>query len=146
PNGSVTARFPVIDAPRAGQDGALRASWPDPQPPHSGDEETFARPLIGLWARPSARISVDSPTPGADPLPRRVRQASLAAELRDPPHAYNEEPRADTSATEPLPRRNVPHRSGAAIGAFQRQSRMARLGPDLTQQPTHPAPGRPDRP
>ncbi|MET7452950.1 nitrate- and nitrite sensing domain-containing protein [Streptomyces sp. NPDC005574] len=55
------------------------------------------------------------------PLPKRVRQASLVDELRDPD--------AGTGARgdgEPAVPRAAPVRSGATVGAFQRQSRMAR--------------------
>jgi hypothetical protein len=76
------------------------------------------------------------------PLPRRVRQANLAAELRLPPPGQ-EQPAPDQQQTEALFRRPAPRRSGAAIGAFQRQSRAARGHgePDTghQQNPTLPA-------
>lgn len=57
---------------------------------------------------------------GAPPLPQRVRQASLAAELRAPAdesgHGAQEVRGAD----------GAPGRSGAVVGAFQRESRKAR--------------------
>ncbi|MEV7023858.1 nitrate- and nitrite sensing domain-containing protein [Kitasatospora sp. NPDC093558] len=80
------------------------------------------------------------------PLPQRIRQASLAAELRVPPppggHAEPERPAAVTPAADGQPaggpfQRPV-RRSGATIGAFQRQSRAAR-GQGL------PGQGRPGR-
>ncbi|MGW3311060.1 nitrate- and nitrite sensing domain-containing protein [Streptomyces sp. NPDC001073] len=58
----------------------------------------------------------------AQPLPQRVRQASLASELQIPA-----EP---DSPDDPTPWQ-IPHqpgRSGATIGAFQRQSRLSRSG------------------
>ncbi|MFJ9455783.1 nitrate- and nitrite sensing domain-containing protein [Kitasatospora sp. NPDC101447] len=68
---------------------------------------------------------------GQPPLPQRVRQASLAAELRVPPtHPQWVERPAEGSAPQPagpFQRSDRPvRRSGAAIGAFQRQSRAAR--------------------
>ncbi|MFE4975280.1 nitrate- and nitrite sensing domain-containing protein [Kitasatospora sp. NPDC056651] len=66
---------------------------------------------------------------GQPPLPQRVRQASLAAELRVPPAQpqWVERPAVDTGPTSPFQRTERPvRRSGAAIGAFQRQSRAAR--------------------
>ncbi|MER7765462.1 nitrate- and nitrite sensing domain-containing protein [Kitasatospora sp. NPDC096140] len=68
---------------------------------------------------------------GQPPLPQRVRQASLAAELRVPPaHPQWVERPAEGAAPPPagpFQRSDRPvRRSGAAIGAFQRQSRAAR--------------------
>jgi hypothetical protein len=54
-------------------------------------------------------------------LPKRVRQASLVDELRDPPAAVRTHPEQREAGPPP-----APARSGATIGAFQRQSRMAR--------------------
>lgn len=71
------------------------------------------------YADASADPCVDAGTGSGDPLPQRVRQASLAAGLKEP---------AGEDYTPP-PR---PRRSGATIGAFQRQSRKART----TSQPT----------
>lgn len=88
------------------------------------------------WAGPS---ELPEPAPAAaagrpsapagpavlDPLPRRVRQASLAEELRGPRGAGGAPDQADAAAApdEPVP----PARPGATVGAFQRQSRLARL-------------------
>ena len=132
---------------------------------HGGDQEPYVRPLIGPWIAPSAPSgSSGSSTPPArpgqapaqasngsqNPLPRRVRQASLVTELREPPPSYPaaEPPRTGPAAAQaPLPRRTG-SRSGATVGAFQRQSRASRLRPDTggqtDHQPTHPSPG-PDR-
>lgn len=60
--------------------------------------------------------------PGLTPLPKRVRQANLAPGLKEPPR-----PRRHRDDEPPDPQddsRSV--RSGAAIGAFQRQSRLNR--------------------
>ncbi|WP_395293685.1 nitrate- and nitrite sensing domain-containing protein [Kitasatospora hibisci] len=87
-------------------------------------------------------VPYSAPTDGQPPLPQRVRQASLAAELRVPPPARAETapaaghggvhgalpgtagPFGNASGPFERPR---PTRSGAAIGAFQRQSRAARV-------------------
>ncbi|NJQ02249.1 sensor histidine kinase [Streptomyces zingiberis] len=66
----------------------------------------------------------------ATPLPRRVRQASLTPELRREPRPASGE--RDVSGPERAPE---PARSGAAVGAFQRQSRTTRT-PD-TDRPAH---------
>ncbi|MCX4908550.1 nitrate- and nitrite sensing domain-containing protein [Streptomyces sp. NBC_00878] len=131
---------------------------PGPRPHPGGDQEAVSRPLIGPWVTPPARPSQDqapapapAPAPAqahtasSDPLPRRVRQANLVTELRQPPPAYPaaEPPRTGPAAGQPLPRRTGA-RSGATVGAFQRQSRASRLRPDADHQPTHPSPG-PDR-
>ncbi|MFI1353183.1 nitrate- and nitrite sensing domain-containing protein [Streptomyces sp. NPDC020898] len=121
-----------------------------------GEPEGYARPLVGPWVVPSARPKGPSahaepqvPVSSPEPLPRRVRQASLASELREPPPSYasGEAPRTGPGAAQPLPRRKGA-RSGATVGAFQRQSKAARLRPDAghqpDHQPTHPSPG-PDR-
>ncbi|MFF7456904.1 nitrate- and nitrite sensing domain-containing protein [Kitasatospora sp. NPDC008115] len=109
-----------------------------------------------------------APAAGSQPpLPQRVRQASLAAELRIPPPArspYAAHPGgadsggADSGGTAPGgpgnapatgPFQRPPRRSGATVGAFQRQSRAARglgdtgpgpgtggdAGPDATNGP-----------
>lgn len=60
--------------------------------------------------------------PDVQPLPKRVRLASLADELRDPAAGPGTSP-ADEQTPD---RRSAPARSGATIGAFQRQSRMVR--------------------
>ncbi|MEU8509970.1 nitrate- and nitrite sensing domain-containing protein [Kitasatospora sp. NPDC048722] len=68
------------------------------------------------------------------PLPQRIRQASLAAELRvPPPPGEQAEPRRPVPAApgadgQPAggPFQRPVRRSGATIGAFQRQSRAAR--------------------
>ncbi|MEU3573837.1 nitrate- and nitrite sensing domain-containing protein [Kitasatospora sp. NPDC036755] len=85
-----------------------------------------------------------SPAEGSQaPLPQRVRQASLAAELRVPPPAqpqWVERPAEDTTPAGPFERTERPvRRSGAAIGAFQRQSRAARAQ-DSGEHPLPTAP------
>ena len=127
-----------------------------PPPPAGGEEaETVVRlPLTGTPAAetaPPERVlagvggGAPDPAPASDldPLPRRVRLASLATELREPrPRA---EPEADAAnpAAAPESGRPDPDRSSAAVGAFQRQSRLARLADEDDEAPLpHPSPGR----
>ncbi|MFD5461587.1 nitrate- and nitrite sensing domain-containing protein [Kitasatospora sp. NPDC127059] len=94
---------------------------------------------------PSA-VPVSPVEGGQPPLPQRVRQASLAAELRVPPPTRPQwvDPTAGqpagpvdaTAAADPVQR--PVRRSGAAIGAFQRQSRAARAQ-DSGEHPLPPA-------
>ncbi|MFF1903549.1 nitrate- and nitrite sensing domain-containing protein [Kitasatospora sp. NPDC058218] len=84
----------------------------------------------------ASTVPLTEPTGGQAPLPQRVRQASLAAELRvpPPPEAVGERvsgaPGMPGSFGTPIGSASAfqrpPRRSGAAIGAFQRQSRVAR--------------------
>jgi len=119
---------------------------------YSDRRETAERPLVGVGARTgngngagngNGNGSPDpAPEPRLDPLPRRVRLASLVTELREPRYQGGEQPEAfgDPEAAAPPPE---PRRSGAAVGAFQRQSRIARLAAQDDEQPTnHPSPGR----
>jgi hypothetical protein len=79
---------------------------------------------------PGVRPPVEGTGPPSSeprPLPQRVRQASLAAELRVP--ADPDEP--DEPEIWAMP--DQAGRSGATIGAFQRQSRRARSGEDWGQ-------------
>ncbi|MEU6146589.1 nitrate- and nitrite sensing domain-containing protein [Streptomyces sp. NPDC047081] len=62
--------------------------------------------------------------PSTEPLPKRVRMASLVDELRDPAADV----RPAEAEERPTVRVGGPARSGATIGAFQRQSRIARQG------------------
>ncbi|MFJ4792304.1 sensor histidine kinase [Kitasatospora purpeofusca] len=98
-----------------------------------------AHPLPGSAVTPAdpPAAAPGAPTGGLQPpLPQRVRQASLAAELRVPPP-----PRAPyagagtgtgtgfggaTPGAAEGPFQRPPRRSGATVGAFQRQSRAAR--------------------
>ncbi|MGW3074310.1 nitrate- and nitrite sensing domain-containing protein [Kitasatospora sp. NPDC001132] len=83
---------------------------------------------------------------GQPPLPQRVRQASLAAELRVPPPAapqWVKRSAEDATPAGPFQRTDCPvRRSGAAIGAFQRQSRAARA----QDSGEHPLPTAPPAP
>ncbi|NEA61494.1 nitrate- and nitrite sensing domain-containing protein [Streptomyces sp. SID12488] len=146
---------------RTGPGHAPTRTAPRPRAAPAADQEAYARPLIGPWIAPStpstpstpparptptpSQASAPAPTASQNPLPRRVRQASLVTELREAPPSYDTEPqRTGPSAAQPLPRRTGA-RSGATVGAFQRQSRAARLRPDADPQPsrrpTSPSPG-----
>ncbi|MFE2042652.1 nitrate- and nitrite sensing domain-containing protein [Streptomyces sp. NPDC059477] len=163
--GPLTEQYPPADATAFPDQLALHAAadqpndFFDPRRHRPSDREAFTRPLVGAWVEPPARPtppppppppSVPAPAPAAaprqdtEPLPRRVRQASLATELRQPPPVYQEAPHLDPTTAmggvPPLPRRTGA-RSGATVGAFQRQSRTARLRPASDPQPNHPAPG-----
>jgi signal transduction histidine kinase len=126
--------------------GPGSAGFGEPAGPHAypaEQKEVFARPLIGPWIEPSTpAAAAPAPPPRLEPLPKRVRQASLAAGLQEAPPRYDDGPYA-APAAQPLPRRGgEPRRSGAALGAFQRQSRLARLAADPDHHSTHhPAPG-----
>ena len=116
---------------RSGQPAA-RPAWaalaqdPYGQSPYGREPQAQGRPGDAL---------VDD----GQPLPRRVRQANLAAELRLPAPGQ-EQPAQDRPRAESPFRRPAPGRSGAAIGAFQRQSRAARgQGGQDTGNPQHPA-------
>jgi signal transduction histidine kinase len=95
-----------------------------------------AVPPSDVWTRPprphpvpqtagapqgNGTLRVDA-APDVQPLPKRVRLASLADELRDPSAGPVAQPTDDQTSV----RRPAPTRSGATIGAFQRQSRMVR--------------------
>ncbi|MFF3286104.1 nitrate- and nitrite sensing domain-containing protein [Streptomyces sp. NPDC003023] len=82
-----------------------------------------------------------SPDAAETPLPRRVRQASLADELRVDPATRPAPARPPRWQDDPL-LRPVPRRAGATIGAFQRRSRAARStgAPPAPTDPTAPRP------
>ena len=107
-------------APVRSERPASGSPWAAP-----GARAPYAQDLYGHGSRPDDAPAGDALTDDGQPLPRRVRQANLAAELRVPPPGQ-EQPAQDQQQTETLFRRPAPRRSGAAIGAFQRQSRAAR--------------------
>ncbi|MER5279024.1 nitrate- and nitrite sensing domain-containing protein [Streptomyces sp. NPDC002809] len=117
--------------PSAGHHGQLPVSEPDhPAPPAAGTTGREGGP--GRPALPAA--------PAAEPpLPRRVRQASLADELRIDPASGPAAPQPPSLSANPVPR-PAPRRAGAAIGAFQRRSRAARATDEPPTQPAPPAP------
>lgn len=103
-----------------------------PRPPHEGGQlPTRSRGRAMADATAPAAEPTDRgdapPSSGLQPLPQRVRQASLASELRASADT-GEQTDQETWAV-----RDRPSRSGAVIGAFQRQSRRARTGDDASQ-------------
>lgn len=95
---------------------------PEPEPERGEERLAPAPRLVAVGApapEPAAASSASVSSGGLDPLPRRVKLASLTDELR--------EPRAARAEREQAP---DPGRSGATVGAFQRQSRRARPAED----------------
>lgn len=122
-------------APRLAPVDVIRVERADeiPEPvPFAARTETPAPTLVGAPTPVGGVKPEITEAPKLAPLPRRVRMASLAAELRDPS-------RRDQQRTEtPEPPVASPTRAGATIGAFQRQSRIARFGPGVDHQDPHP--------
>ncbi|MFE9442250.1 nitrate- and nitrite sensing domain-containing protein [Streptomyces sp. NPDC006602] len=150
------------DAARPAHDGAVEDA-PGPENGTAPDVDTLVTGRVGppgaavppgdVWTRPprprgvpqmagaphvngAPRVNV---APDVQPLPKRVRLASLADELRDPTAAL----RAPATDEQMPARRSAPARSGATIGAFQRQSRMVRRDASPTDhEPTDVLPQR----
>lgn len=115
-----------------------------PRPPHEDAQlPTRSRGRAMAYVTAPTAGSPDRgdapPSSGQEPLPQRVRQASLVTELKVPADR-DEQTDQETWAV-----RDQPSRSSATIGAFQRQSRRRRTGDD-TFQPRpdgSPEPGSP---
>ncbi|MFF1647861.1 nitrate- and nitrite sensing domain-containing protein [Streptomyces sp. NPDC058240] len=131
--------LPIPGPRHSGTDTARPAQLPVSVPDHSAPPEPDA-------ARTENRSDRHAlPAPGTEPpLPRRVRQASLADELRGDPAARSAEPKPASRYEKPL-LRPAPQRAGAAIGAFQRRSRAARATDEPPTQPATPLPTREER-
>ncbi|MCX5209868.1 nitrate- and nitrite sensing domain-containing protein [Kitasatospora sp. NBC_00240] len=134
--------YPEHDGPAAGyaDDRHRGATHPYTEHAPTGHDRPAARPS---WASPPDAYghggqSGEALTADEKPLPRRVRQAHLAAELRLPPPGQGLPAQAPPPA-EDVFRSPAPRRSGAAIGAFQRQSRAARGQGEDTGTQQHPA-------
>lgn len=116
------------------------ARYPDPS--HDADEE-------GDWALAGvgARLSSVAADPDAEsatatalkPLPKRVRLASLASELREHLAPGEQDPGAAIVEHDAPPQWS--ERSGTTIGAFQRQSRLAHAAAQDEDHITQPTPG-----
>ncbi|MFC8519826.1 nitrate- and nitrite sensing domain-containing protein [Streptomyces sp. NPDC057257] len=118
PQTAPTAHVGAFDLPPAPGSGPRRASGGTP----GGVRRMPERPRTAPAPRPA-----DAPEPrlpSTEPLPKRVRMASLVDELRDP----DGDTRPTPAPERPAARTGGAARSGATIGAFQRQSRMARQG------------------
>ncbi|MEO3803625.1 nitrate- and nitrite sensing domain-containing protein [Nonomuraea sp. B1E8] len=102
-----------------------------PHPRHDDGQlptRSRGRAIAAVTAPAGSPRRDDAPSsPDHRPLPQRVRQASLAAELKVPANT-EERPHQETWAV-----RDQPSRSSATIGAFQRQSRRRRTGDDASQ-------------
>ncbi|MTE22241.1 HAMP domain-containing protein [Streptomyces sp. TRM43335] len=119
PEGGTRAALPVRSRGRAMSGIVSSSVGPRPTSDGRADERAGAGRGEAPGSEPSDGDGAPEPDAAAEPLPRRVRQASLAPELRTPsPRVPDDE---DT-----LTLRSEPARSGATIGAFQRQSRLAR--------------------
>ncbi|MGY1455694.1 nitrate- and nitrite sensing domain-containing protein [Streptomyces sp. SS8] len=112
------------DPPSAGEDpsaGTTRGTGTAGESGSAGEDRHDGTGTAGD-ADSDAETAAEHPGDAADkPLPKRVRRASLAPELRNPAVRKAPAPDEDTLTLRP-----EPARSGAAIGAFQRQSRIAR--------------------
>lgn len=119
------------DAVAAAGNGDLHD--PDEGP---GRHDRSERLLAGVGGR-----SVDAaPAPPLEPLPRRVRQASLVSELRELHETVGDSPPDPDDAPADSPTQE-PGRAGATVAAFQRQSRRARLAEHDEAPLTRPSSG-----
>ncbi|WP_208298626.1 sensor histidine kinase [Streptomyces liangshanensis] len=116
-DGSTGAR-----APYDGGVGAAQVPPDDGQLPFRSRGRAMANVTASAFRPPDGDVPTPPPAE-AKPLPQRVRQASLAPELRLP--AEPKKPDEPDLWTAP----DRSGRSGATIGAFQRQSRLARMTP-----------------
>ena len=107
------------------------------------EDGVLTSPVLVALRDPAPQPEPEAPAPRLAPLPRRVRLASLAAELREPRHAPPPDETAkdlDDSAPHVVSPA-APGRSSATIGAFQRQSRIARTAAEADlPDSAHPAP------
>ncbi|WP_246649704.1 sensor histidine kinase [Nonomuraea coxensis] len=150
----------VVERPRESAEPAAPAEQPRPVAtgprPRPQDEaevrdaaaedgrlpnRTRGRALANVAASPVPPPPGPGSHAGRRPLPQRVRQANLAEELRTPATPEPDEP--DDQQFWAWGDR--PTRSGAAIGAFQRQSRLRRGDDDTSPHPPNgsPEPGSP---
>jgi signal transduction histidine kinase len=139
------ASGPAAPAAALAGNGAARGSESE------GPDALLVGAGVGAGARGSAPDSAAAPA--LEPLPRRVRQASLVAELRDlrsggdgdgggegdDPSAEAETEAGAADARTPSPESSSV-RAAATIGAFQRRSRRARLSADGEPALTRPSP------
>jgi signal transduction histidine kinase len=124
-------RLSALAAPAsAAADGAAAGPAPNGVPrgfaDHAGIPGRPATELLPAGVGDTAADSDAAQSP--EPLPRRVRQASLVAELRETRAGAGDEEPPEDSAVDP--RVPGPRRSAATVGAFQRESRRTRLAED----------------
>lgn len=115
-----------------------------PSPVHEDAElPTRSRGRAMAYVTATAAGSPDRddapPASNLQPLPQRVRQASLATELKVPADGVEQADQEDWAA------RDRPSRSSATIGAFQRQSRRFRTGEHAVQPRPNSSPTTEDR-
>ncbi|MBR7832219.1 sensor histidine kinase [Actinospica durhamensis] len=103
-------------------------------PETTGSQDPSDQLLAGIGGRSSDSAAATS----RDPLPRRVRQANLVAELRE--SRGSEGDTAPEEDSEPARSAPGPCRSATTVGAFQRQSRRMRLAMDVEPLLTRPSP------
>ncbi|MGW0810443.1 sensor histidine kinase [Nonomuraea sp. NPDC002799] len=141
----------VVDRPRTApeQPATLPEQAPAPQEhrpmEHRPQERRVPGAQLPTRSRGQAMANVTAhagdgvPSSGQEPLPQRVRQASLVTELKAP------EQRDERSDQDIWAVRDQPTRSSATIGAFQRQSRRRRTDDDAFQPGPNgsPEPGSP---
>jgi hypothetical protein len=142
----------------AGRDGSAATATLTPVPrepsgragpdrdavPEHGSAVEPAAPVAAPTARSAPQAdrpaaASDTGKSGPKPLPRRVRQASLAAPLRDihPSPADADEPAEGDAAEASRP---SPRQAAATISAFQRASERARAADLTTETPTRDRP------
>ncbi|WP_406432473.1 nitrate- and nitrite sensing domain-containing protein [Streptomyces sp. NBC_00631] len=115
---------------------AVPAGTGSPSHARSGSDGTALAGVRPGQERAGTHDRAKTPVPlrstrAAAPLPKRVQGASLVDELRDP----DADIRSHSAVPQAPARPASPGRSGATIGAFQRQSRLSRQG----AVSTHPA-------
>jgi hypothetical protein len=143
------AAAPAPPAPAAAAPpsaGPQAQPWAEPDPPAQADVATESRAWTGMespaWSDPArpaqAGPAGDDPDTGGPGLPKRVRQASLVPQLRNPPPAYP-----------PLPGRfpdpRTPDEARATVSAIQHGWERGRsmFEPDAGQHSKSTAAGAP---
>lgn len=123
------------------------ARVPGTRAPHEIAAESAGRPVLAATGRPSAEPATETAPPGvttlrlhrppndsegSDDLPRRIRQASLAPQLREhhPEPSPAPDPRSDDRTPELVRDRMAAYRDGWTRGGGRRPGRGAT--PDLT--------------
>jgi hypothetical protein len=145
----------VVDRPRAESppDALPTEVHRDPTGPQEHPQESTVGPhppyeegQLPSRSRGRAMAHVAAPAAGSpdgrdahpssdpQPLPQRVRQASLVNELRSSADT------GDHADQETWTVPDQPRRSGAVVGAFQRQSRRVRAGDDASQSQPNGSP------
>ncbi|GII86656.1 hypothetical protein Ssi03_46460 [Sphaerisporangium siamense] len=153
PGAEIVAEPVALDAPPRHAAPALAAA---PEPPPSpfftaptsrGSEPPLAEPTLAGPAVPAPSPAVQDEKPGARAsvatgthrgLPRRVRQANMAPQLRQDTGPLSAPTPADVTPPSPGPGERSPEQARALFSAFQQGGRRGRLeaeddGPDATR-------------